>query len=63
MAYVRKTKDEFQLYIDYGWGDGWEHEVSTDSRAEIKEYQKEYSENCPQFLIKIKRVRVPIGVK
>lgn len=54
----RKTKDEFQLHANYG--EGWEHEVSEDSRREILARQRECRENCPQYATKIKRARVRI---
>lgn len=28
MAYVRKTKDEYQLLANYGYGDGWEYVIA-----------------------------------
>jgi hypothetical protein len=58
MAYVRKTRDEWQLWINYGRG--WEHEISEDSSKEIRERAKEYRENCPEYprQIKCKRVRI-----
>lgn len=56
----RKTKDEYQLLIDYGYGDGWEHETSEDTRAEILKRVKEYRENCPEYPVKWRARRVPI---
>lgn len=35
MAYVRKTRDAFYLYVNYGYGQGWEHEITEYSRKEI----------------------------
>jgi hypothetical protein len=58
MTYIRKTRDEFQLHINYG--QGWEHEISEDTRKEAKQRQKEYRENCPQYPTRIicKRVKL-----
>ena len=60
MAYRRKTKDEYRLYINYGYGHGWEHETTEESWKELKEQQKCYRENCPQYPTKcvIKRVSI-----
>jgi hypothetical protein len=51
MSYVRKTRDEWRLWVNYG--QGWEHEVSEDNRREIKQRQKEYWANCPEYPNKI----------
>ena len=61
MPYIRKTRDEFRLYVDYGHGQGWEHEVSENTRKEIKERQKEYQANCPQYPTKWNKARVKIN--
>jgi hypothetical protein len=60
MLYKRKTRDEWQLHVNYGFGHGWEHEVSENSYREIKQRRKEYQENCPQYTTKIvcKRIRL-----
>lgn len=60
MAYVRKTKDEYQLLCNYGYGDGWEVVLTEETLKEAKERKKEYLENMPQYAYKIvkKRVRV-----
>jgi hypothetical protein len=62
MVYKRKTKDEWQLHINYGYGDGFEHEVSEETLKEIKLRSKEYQENCPQYTRKIIRKRVKLDV-
>ena len=54
--YTRKTVDEFQLWVDYG--QGFEHEISEESRDELRQRVKEYRENCPQYALKTKKVRV-----
>lgn len=56
MRYIRKTKDEYQLLVNYG--QGYEHELNEDSRKELMQRVKEYRENCPQYPLKTKKVRV-----
>jgi hypothetical protein len=58
--YARKTRDEWQLHINYGYGDGWEHEISEDTRKEAIQRRKEYRENCPEYPVKIVCRRVAI---
>lgn len=57
MLYKRKTQDEFQLHVNYGYG--WEHETSESSRKDAKRVQREYRENSPEYATKIiiKRVK------
>ena len=55
MAYQRKTRDIWRLYVDYGCG--WEYELDEYSRAEIRQRQKEYRENCPQYPTKVVKSR------
>ena len=59
MAYQRKTRDIWKLYVDYGYG--WEYEIAEYSRTEIRQRQKEYLENCPQYPTRVVRVRERIG--
>lgn len=49
--YKRRTRDTWQLHIDYG--QGWEHEVTEFSFSEIRQRAKEYRENAPQYPRKI----------
>jgi hypothetical protein len=58
MAYIRKTTDEYQLLANHG--QGWEHETTEQTRAEIKERLKEYRANAPQYSYKIVTKRVKI---
>ena len=55
MAYQRKTRDVYRLFVDYG--QGWEHELDEFSLREIRQRQKEYSENCPQYPTRVTRGR------
>ena len=59
MAYQRKTRDEWQILVNYGYGDGWEHEVSEDSYREARDQVRTYRENCP-YPVKMRCKRVPI---
>ena len=53
--YKRKTRDTWQLHINYG--QGWEHETTEDSWKTAKEQAKCYAENCPQYPRKIVKRR------
>jgi hypothetical protein len=55
---TRKTRDEWQMWSNYGYG--WEHELSEDTFKEIKQRVKEYRENAPQYSYKIKLARVRV---
>lgn len=43
-ARKRKTIDVWRFYVNYG--QGWEHEATELSRADMKENRKAYRENC-----------------
>lgn len=58
MAYKRKTADEYQLHVNYGYG--WEHELSEYTLEEARQRRKEYAENCPQYPTRIVKKRIPI---
>lgn len=60
MAYVRKTKDEYQLLCNYGYGDGWEVVLTEETMKAAKEQKKTYMENMPQYPYRIIKKRVPI---
>lgn len=59
-TYTRKTRDVWELYLDYG--QGYEYECSEYSRKEIHARVKEYRENCPQYPIKTLKKRERIEV-
>lgn len=44
MAYIRKTRNVWQLFVNYG--NGWEHETTEDTREGYKENRRLYRENC-----------------
>ncbi len=58
-TYKRKTRDEWQMWSNYGYG--WEHELSEDSWREMREQLKCYRANCPNASFKAKKVRVRLG--
>ena len=60
MSYTRKTRDEYRLMCNYGYGDGWEEVLTEESYAECKQRKREYQENMPQYPYKIVKRRVPI---
>lgn len=43
MAYIRKTRDRWDIMTNYGYG--WECEYSEYTRAEARQTAKEYREN------------------
>lgn len=59
MAYVRKTKDEYQLISNYGYGE--EVELTEDTLKEIKQRRFEYVSNCNTGTFKIRKVRIKLG--
>jgi len=63
MRYERKTKDEFVLLANYGFGHGYEEEIIEESFKEIKERLKEYRTNAPQYAYTYKKRRVKIEFK
>ena len=58
MAYVRKTKDEYVLLGDNGYG--WEEILTEDTFKEIKQRYREYVENDKSSIYKIEKHRIPI---
>lgn len=59
MKYKRKTKDEFILLGDYGYG--WEEILSEDNFKDIKLRLKEYKLNdfhAKAFKVQKKRIRL-----
>lgn len=57
MAYQRKTRDCWRLFVNYGYGHGWEHELTEYSREEGRKRLQEYRENCPQYPAKLVKSR------
>jgi hypothetical protein len=57
MTYIRKTRDVFELHVNYGYGHGWEHELSEATLRDARARQREYRDNCPEYPTKIRRTR------
>lgn len=61
MSYTRKTKDEYVLLANYGYGHGYEEETIEDSYKEIRERLKEYRTNAPEYSYTYKKRRVKLN--
>lgn len=44
MAYIRKTRNCWKFFVNYGHG--WEHETTEYTRDAMKENRKAYREDC-----------------
>ena len=59
MTYQRKTRDEFQVQGNYGYGHGWETENTEATRKEARQSLREYRDNGPgQYRLVCKRIRI-----
>ncbi len=58
MSYTRKTRDEYEVQGNYGYG--WEMVTCEDSRKEAKERLREYRENETGVAFKIVKRRVKL---
>lgn len=56
--YIRKTKDEWELQGDYGYG--WEYLSSYDDHQEARTDLRAYRENEPDYLHRIMKRRVKL---
>lgn len=61
MTRARKTRDEWQMWSNYGYG--WEHEISEDTWKEMREQLKCYRANCPGASFRAKKARVRIETR
>jgi hypothetical protein len=52
----RKTYDVWRIYVNYGYGHGWEHECTELTYAAMKENRKAYRDNCP-YPIRVRKGR------
>lgn len=53
-----KTRNEWWLMVNYGFGHGWEHETTETSEKEGKDRLKEYRANAPQYQYRLDKKRV-----
>ena len=60
MSYIRKTRDEWQVQGDYGYGHGFECVDTLSSRIEAKDSLKLYKENERGVSFKIVKKRVKL---
>lgn len=60
MAYVRKTRDRWDIETNYGYG--WDVECSEYTYKEAKERLKEYRENICGAGIRMRKRREPISL-
>lgn len=58
MAYERKTRDEWQVQTNYGYGHGFEETTAHDSYRGARAELRVYRENQPEFAHRLKCVRV-----
>jgi hypothetical protein len=61
--YTRKTKDEYQIKGDYGYGHGFEEVCSEDTKPEAIKRLKEYRQNEPGTPFKIVKKRIKVEDK
>ena len=60
MAYKRKTRDAYAIEVNYGYGHGWEHEVTEDTWKDAREQLKCYRETCA-YPVRARRFRERIN--
>ena len=60
MTYKRKTRDEFNVQQNFGYGHGWEDVSAYGSRRDAQLGLKEYRENQPEYPVRIVVRRIPI---
>jgi hypothetical protein len=58
MPRQRKTRDEYQIHVDYG--QGFEEVCAEDTYPDAKQRLREYRENMPQYPAKIVKRRIRI---
>ena len=57
MAYIRKTRDEWHIMTNYGYG--WECENVETTLADAKRSAREYRENT-KACVRVEKHRIPI---
>lgn len=58
VGYVRKTRDEWVIEGNYGYG--WDEVCAEDSRREAVARLREYRENEPRYAHRVRLTRVPL---
>ncbi len=60
MAYIRKTRDRYD--VETNWDYGWEAEYSSYDRDDARARLQEYRENaCGRFEVRFRKRREPIA--
>lgn len=59
-ARPRKTRDEYVVQANYGYGHGWEDATAENTRSEAKQRLREYRENAPEYAYRLVKKRVRI---
>lgn len=59
MAYIRKTRDEWEIQVNYGYGQGWECDTTEETWKDAKAQAKTYRENVP-YPVRIVKKRVKL---
>lgn len=60
MAYIRKTRDEYVIMANYGYGHGFEEVDAEGTYKEAKQLLKEYRANERGITFELRCKRVPI---
>jgi hypothetical protein len=60
MAYIRKTKDEYNIISSYDHGKTWDIECTEETYKEAKEQRYLYVTNCTYGMYRIQKRRVKI---
>ncbi len=55
---ARKTRDEYVVEQNFGYGHGWEEVSAEDTMAEARKRRDEYRENQPEYPVRIRKTRV-----
>ena len=56
MKRINKYLYGYKLYVNYGYGHGWEYEIFETSRTAILDRKREYLDNC-SYPVKITKGR------
>ena len=59
MAYIRKTRDEWEIQVNYGYGHGWECDATEETWKDAKAQAKVYRENVT-YPVRIVKKRVKL---
>jgi hypothetical protein len=60
MAYTRKTRDEYEIQQNWGYGHGWETVTTEETWKDARDQAKTYRQEQPGIPCRIKTRRVKI---